>query len=72
MKRSHGPQFLSRKECSVTLTAIAYERISQVCESLHCSRSRAIDALIRCGNCADAKEIIEDDKKIVDVWRALK
>jgi len=69
MKRSHGPQFLTRKESSVSLTAIAEERIQQVCNSLHCSRSRAVDALVRSGSFAEAKEIIDGDRYVVETWR---
>lgn len=72
MKRSHGPQFLARKESSVSLTPIAEERVKQVCESLHCSRSRAVDALIRSGSFEGAKEVIDGDLFVVKTWRMWK
>lgn len=72
MKRSHGPQFLARKETSVTLTAIAEERVVSFCESMHCSRSRAVDALVRSGSFDGAKEIIDGDVWVLDSWRKFK
>ena len=72
MKRSYGPQFLARRESSVSLTNIAEERVASFCESMHCSRSRAVDALVRSGSFDGAKEIIDGDRWVVDSWREFK
>ena len=69
MKRSHGPLFLSRREISVSVTPIAEERIEQVCERCHWSRSRAVDALVRAGSVEDAAKVLDEDRWVVEAWR---